>query len=140
MTFPSTPISTSNLSSSTADPSLARSDLLTAVEYINTIIDEKNTANGVVVLDGAGQISSALVPGTLSPSGQLTLSPTNTVVKVEDILRLQQVPSSTIKNLTEMVAGDIVLSADADGGNPAICFYTGTQWKYLPAASLTSLP
>ena len=140
MTFPTTAITTTNLSSSTADPSQARVDLLTAVQYINTIIAEKNTANGVVVLQGDGSIASSLIPTTLAPSGQLTLAPTNTVVKIEDILRLQQIPSSVLKILDDLSAGDVALSSDADSGNPALCFYTGTEWRYLPAASLTSLP
>ena len=82
MTFPTTAIPTTNLSSSTADPSQARANLLTAVEYINTIIDEKNTASGVVVLQGDGTIDATLIPTTLAPTVQLTLAPTNTIVKV----------------------------------------------------------
>lgn len=140
MAFPTTAIATTNLSSGTADPSLARANLLTAVQYINTIIAEKNTADGVAVLDGNAQILSSQIPSTLAPSGQLTLAPDNTIVKVEDILRLQQIPSATLKILTDVVAGDIALASDADSGNPAICFYTGTEWKFLPAASLTTLP
>jgi hypothetical protein len=139
MTFPTTAIPTTNLSSSTADPSQARANLLTAVEYINTIIDEKNTASGVVVLQGDGTIDATLMPTTLAPTGQLTLAPTNTIVKVEDILRLQGIPSNVLKNLTDVAAGDIALSTDADGGDPAICFYDGTEWKYLPQASLTTV-
>jgi hypothetical protein len=140
MTFPTTAIPTTNLDSSTDDPSQARADLLTAVQYINTIIAEKNTADGVVVLQGNGTIDATLIPTTLAPTGQLTLAPSNTIVKIEDILRLQQIPSSVLKNLTDIAAGDVALASDADSGNPAICFYTGTEWKYLPAASLTSLP
>jgi hypothetical protein len=139
MTFPTTAIPTTNLDSSTDDPSQARANLLTAVQYINTIIAEKNTANGVVVCQGDGTISATLMPTTLAPTGQLTLAPSNTIVKVEDILRLQGIPSSVLKNLTDVAAGDIALATDADSGNPAICFYTGTEWKYLPQASLTTL-
>lgn len=139
MTFPISPIPTTNLSSSTADPSQARVDLLTAVEYINTIIAEKNTAEGVAVLQGDGTMLASQIPTTLAPNGQLTLAPTNTVVKVENILRLQQIPSSVLKNLTDLFPGDIALASDADSGNAALCFYDGTEWKYLPLASLTSL-
>lgn len=136
MTFPSTAIPTTNLTS-TSDPSLARADLLTAVEYINTIIDEKNTANGVVVALGDGMISPTLMPQTISPTGQLTLAPSNGFVKVEDILRLQLIPTAVLKNVADVVAGDIALSSDADSGNPAICFYDGTDWRYMPIASWT---
>lgn len=139
MTFPTTAVPTTNLDSSADDPSQARVNLLTAVQYINTIIAEKNTADGVVVLQGDGTINAGFIPTTLAPTGQLTLAPTNAIVKVEDILRLQGIPSSVLKNLTDLAAGDIALATDADGGNPAICFYTGTAWKYLPQASLTTL-
>lgn len=139
MTFPTTAISTANLDSPSADPSLARADLLQAIEYINTIIAEKNSANGVVVCLGDGTIQATLIPNTLAPTGQLTLSPSNTIVKIQDILRLQQIPKSVLLNLADMAAGDVALASDADSGNPALCFYTGTEWKYLPAASLTTV-
>ena len=131
MTFPTTAITTTNLDSPSADPSLARVDLLTAVEYINTIIDEKNTANGVVVLQGDGTIDGTLMPTAIRPN-TLTLGPTSTVVKIEDILRLQLIPSSVLKNLDTPIAGDVALSSDADSGNPALCFYDGTNWRFMP--------
>jgi len=139
MTFPITAIPTTNLSSSTADPSQARIDLLTAIQYINTIIAEKNTAEGVAVLQGDGTLLASQIPTILQPQGQLTLAPTDTIVKVENILRLQQIPSNVLKNLTDLAAGDIALASDADSGNAALCFYDGTEWKYLPVASLTSV-
>lgn len=140
MTFPVTPIPTANLSSSLADPSQARIDLLTAVEYINTIISEKNTALGVAVLQGDGTLLASQIPTTLSPQGQLTLAPSDTIVKVENILRLQQIPSSVLKILPDLAAGDVALASDADNGNPALCFYDGTEWKFLPSTSFTALP
>lgn len=138
MTFPTTPITTTNLSSPSADPSLARADLLTAVEYINTIIDEKNTADGVVVLQGDGTIASTLMPTAIRPN-TLTLGPTSTVVKVEDILRLQLIPKLVLMNLTTMIAGDIALSSDADAGNPALCFYDGTNWRFMPISTWSTV-
>lgn len=143
MTFPASTITTTNLSSGAADPSVARTDLYNAVVALNTIISEKNTANGVVVLDSNGQVGSSMVPAIIAPTGQLTLQPTNTVVKVEDILRLQLIPKSVLLNLSTganpPIAGDIALGSDVDGGNPALCIYNGTDWKYLPLASFTTV-
>ena len=143
MTFPSSTITTANLSSGSADPSQARTDLYNAVVALNTIITEKNTANGVVVLDANGRVGSTMLPAIIAPTGQLTLQPGNTVVKVEDILRLQLIPKSTLMNLSTganpPIAGDIALGSDVDGGNPALCIYNGTDWKYLPLASFTTV-
>lgn len=139
MTFPSTPIPVTHLDSSTADPSQARVDLLQAVNYINTIIAEKNTANGVVVLQGDGTIGATLLPTTISTNGQLTLAPSNTIVKVENILRLQGIPSVVLKTFVDLAAGDVALSTDADNGNAALCFYDGTEWKYVPSTVLVAL-
>lgn len=138
MTFPTTPITTDNLSSPSADPSLARADLLTAVEYINTIIDERNTADGVVVLQGDGTIAATLMPTAISPN-TLTLSPVSTVVKIQDILRLQLIPSSVLNILETPIAGDVALSSDADAGNPALCFYDGTNWRFLPISTWSTV-
>jgi len=67
MAFPTTAIVTANLSSGTADPSLARVDLLQAVTDLNTIIAEKNTADGVVVLDENAQILATNCPAHWHP-------------------------------------------------------------------------
>jgi hypothetical protein len=139
MTFPTTPISTDNLNSSADDPSLARADLLQAVETINTILDTANQGYGVVVLQSDGTIDPTVLPGTLAPTGQLTLYPSNGFVKVQNILRLQQIPVSTLTILTDVEAGDVALATDADSGNPALCIYDGTDWKYLPMASWTTV-
>lgn len=143
MTFPTTPITTTNLSSGSGDPSLARSEIYDAVSALNTIIDEQNTAYGVAVLDGNGRLINSAIPDILAPTGQLTLQPSNTVVKVEDILRLQLIPKSVLMNLSTganpPIAGDIALGSDVDAGNPAICIFDGTDWKYLPLASMTTV-
>lgn len=138
MTFPITAISTTNLSSGSGDPSLARVDLLTAVEYINTIIDERNTANGVVVLQGDGTIAPTLMPTAIRPN-TLTLGPTSTVVKIEDLLRLQSIPKLVLMNLTSMTTGDIALCSDADAGGPALCFYDGTHWRFMPISGWSTV-
>lgn len=139
MTFPTTPISTLNLDSDADDPSLARVDLLQAVETLNTIMDEANTAFGVCVLGTGGVVNTSQIPDTLAPSTDLSLSPSTGRINVSYLLRMSNIPKSSLVLQTDMTAGDIVVCSDADSGNPAICFYTGSAWKYLPAASLTNL-
>jgi len=137
MTFPTTLIPTTNLDNGSDDPSLARGDLLTAVQSLNTIITDKNNPNGVVVLQSDGTIQASLLPTTLTtPSGQLTLSPATNIVKIQNFLRLQSIPKTT---LTQIVgnAGDLALCSNADSGNPALAISNGTNWYYLPLASFT---
>ena len=141
MTFPTSTIPTTNLDNGSDDPSQARGDLLTAVQTINTIITEKNTPNGVVVLQSDGTIIASQLPTTITtPTGQqLTLSPDNDVVKIQNFLRLESIPKTTLLQLTAN-AGDLALCSNADtGGTPALCIYTGSAWKYLPMASFTTV-
>lgn len=142
MTFPTTPISTLHLGSATDDPSLAREDIKTAIEHINTIVAEANQPNGVAVLNGSGQLSPTQIPSTLSPNF-LTINPDSRIVRIQDILRLSSVPKSVLIGLEEVVElfpGDLALCNNADGiGVPAICIWDGTNWKYSPLASLTTL-
>ena len=140
MTFPTGQvIPTTSLDTSQAKPSDARVDLLLAVQTINTIVADANTASGVVVLDGAGEIPSGTLPSTYAPTGDLVLSPTSGTVKIQDVLRLQQLTTSQILALATPVVGDIALSTDGDSGDPAICFYDGTDWKFLAFSGLTTL-
>jgi hypothetical protein len=139
MTFPTTAIDTTYLSSGSADPSQARGALYSAVTNLNTIVAEANTGNGVLVLQANGTIDATVLPSTIAPSGaNLTLNPSTGIVKIQSILRLQDQPKATILATTAPVAGDLALANDVAGG-PALCMYTGSAWKYLPLASLTTL-
>lgn len=131
MTFPTSAIPTTNLDSGTDDPSLARADLLLAVEHINTIVSEANTANGVCVLDGSGKVASTRLPSTYSPSENLTLAPTTGVVKIEDVLRLQQLTTDQVLLLTDSSSGDVVFVSDGDAGDPCLAVYANSQWNVL---------
>lgn len=139
MTFPTTPIPTTNLDSDADDPSLARVDLLQAVQTLNTIMDEANTAFGVCVLGTGGVVNTSQIPDTLAPAVDLSLSPVSGRININYLLRVSNIPKSSLVLQTDMTAGDIVVCSDADAGNPAICFYNGTEWKYLPNSVLTSL-
>jgi hypothetical protein len=137
MTFPTTTIPTTNLDNGSDDPSQARGDLLTAVQTLNTIITDKNSPNGVVVLQSDGTIIASQIPTTITtPSGQLTLNPNNNIVKIQNFLRLQTIPKTTLVQIIGN-AGDMAMCSNADGGNPALAISDGTNWYYLPKASLT---
>jgi len=138
MTFPTTLIPITNLDNGADDPSLARADLLLALQTINTILETANTSFGVAVLQSDGTIDPTKLPATLAPTGQLTLSPSNTIVKIQNILRLQQIPASVLVGLTA-TAGDVALCSDIDAGGVAICIYDGTVWKYTPKASMSTV-
>ena len=141
MTFPTTPIPTTNLDSSADDPSLARADILQMAQTLNTIMDEANQANGVALLTSEGTYDGTKLPNSLYSAGQMTLTPGNNILSLQGIIRLQRAPKSVILAWTDMIDGDMVLATDADGGNLALCIYVDSvsAWKYMPIASWTTL-
>jgi hypothetical protein len=128
MTFPTSTIATANLDSATDNPSLARADLLQAVQSLNTIISEANTADGVVVLDGSGKISTARLPTTITVTGTQIIQPSTGFVNIRDVLRLTSQPKSDIDLIVDMVAGDIAYCSDGDAGDACLAVYDGTDW------------
>ena len=139
MTFPTgSSVPTTNVSSGTGNPANARTDFLSLINYVNQIIASANSANGVIVTNSNNQIDAAQVPNNFSPTGILTLSPGTGKIKIENVLRLQILPKSSVLALTDNAIGDIVLAADdLTGANPKLATYDGTQWRYL---DITSLP
>jgi hypothetical protein len=131
MTFPTSAIPTSNLDSGTDDPSLARADLLLSVQHINTIVSEANTANGVCVLDGSAKVASTRLPSTYSPSENLTLAPTTGVVKIQNVLRLQQLTTDQVLLLADSTNGDLVFVSDGDSGDACLAVYANSNWNVL---------
>lgn len=139
MAFPTTQVPTTNLDAGTDSPANARADLLLAVQHVNTIIDEANTAGGVLVLNNSGQVPSANVPATLAPAtGVLTLAPASGRVKIEDVLRLQLLSTSTVEALTNIAEGDIVYCFDGDDGDPCLAVYNGTDWLRIALGTAIS--
>lgn len=138
MAFPINTVSTANLDSGTDDPSLARQDLLDLAEKLNTIISERNTADGVLVLDINGRVPAAQVPATQSPQNDLTLAPSTGVVKIQDVLRLQQLSVTEVEARTGNAAGDVAYVLDGDGGNPCVAVYDGTEWKSIALGAAIS--
>lgn len=141
MTFPSgNVVDTTELASGTGNPATARAELYNLAVWFNQLVASQNSANGVAVLDGQGQLPSSTFPGTLAPTGILTLAPTDTIVKIEDILRLQIIPKANLLALTNSVVGDVALCADdLTGANPKLAMYDGTQWVGLALSSFTTI-
>jgi hypothetical protein len=136
MTFPlSTTIPTSNLNSPDSDPSLARVDLLQAVQLLNQIIASANGNNGVLVLNGLGKISAARLPGSLAVTGDISLQPSTGVININRVLRLQNTFTTDLgtaaTGTTSPSAGDLVFLVDGDAGQPCIGCYDGSQWRVI---------
>jgi hypothetical protein len=137
MAFPTTQVSTDNLDSSADDPSLARADLLLAVQNLNTIVSERGTAGGVALLNGSGELASSQLPSTYAPTQTLTLAPTTGVVKIEDVLRLQPLTTDDVLALQDSANGDVVFVTDGDSGSPCLSIYANSQWNVIPFNSGT---
>ena len=136
MAFPTTTITTTNLDAGTDDPSLARADLLDAVQKLNTIISEGGGANGVALLTSGGKLSSTQIPTTMTATGVQVLNPTGGVVQIQDVLRLT---SKTVTELNALktagtaAAGDVAYCSTGDGstGGPSLAVYDGTNWRQV---------
>lgn len=141
MTFPTTPIPTTNLDSGTKDPSLARADILQMAQTLNAIMAEANTTGGVTLLGSDGKLDGTKMPDTIYSTGEMTLSAGDGIISLSGLARLDRAPKSAILAMTQMIDGDMMLCTDADGGHLALCIYseTAAEWKYLPMASWSTL-
>ena len=139
MTFPTgQSVPTANLDSGSDNPGSARANLLLAVQLINTIIADANAANGVAVLNGSAKLESSQIPNTFSPTGILTLSPVDNVVKIEDVLRLQVQSTDTVLNIVGPAAGDIAYVSNGNAGSPCLAVYNGTIWAKVALGAVIS--
>ena len=139
MAFPSgNSVDTTELASGTGNPATARVEIYAMAQYLNAIIASENQANGIPVLDGLGQLESSQFPSIFSPTGTLTLSPTNGNVKIQDVLRLQIIPKSILLARIDMVVGDMALCADdLTGVNAKLAMYDGTNWRGIALSTFT---
>lgn len=132
MTFPTgTVISTANLDSPDDDPSLARADLYAAVVALNQLIASVNAASGVLSLDGSAKIPAIHLPGTYAVTGGVTLQPSNGIVTLQRVLRLQAIVTADLGTATGTAspsAGDLIFLTDGDAGSPCLACYDGTKW------------
>ena len=137
MTFPTgTTIDTTNLDSAEDDPSLAREDLYDLAVAVNAIIASANTANGVLVLGSGGKISANYIPTTVNITGDLNLTPTTGIVKIQSLLRLPPQFTADIEDdFDSPELGDIVSTYDGDDGDPCLAMFDGTAWKRITLGS-----
>ena len=131
MTFPSTLINLDNLDSDTDSPALARADLYDLAVKVNTIIGEANGAQGVLVLDGSGKVSTARLPNNQAYTGVLTLQPSDEIVSIRSVIRLNPMPTEDLLEDIEAQQGDLAMTTDGDAGNPALACYDGTAWRIM---------
>lgn len=139
MTFPTTTASTTNLDAGTDSPASARADLYLALQLLNQIIESADLAGGVPLLDGGGLLQGDQMPLAISPAN-LTLAPSDAVVKIEDRLRLQIMTHAQILALADPTVGDMCLACtDLTGASPKLAMYDGTNWKYIALSTWTTL-
>lgn len=140
MTFPSgQSVATTNLSSSDADPSLAREDLYNLVTLFNQLIASANGSQGVLVLDSSSKVRAVNLPGTYSTTtGDIALQPNSGVVSLQKVLRMSQIYTADLGSVTGTTspsAGDICYLVDGDGGRPCLGAYDGTHWRIVRFAT-----
>jgi hypothetical protein len=140
MAFPTgVTIPTENLDSATSNPSLARTDLLQAVEAVNNIIASANGQSGVLVLTGTGRVPSALMPESITlPQGVQIINPAEGVVNIRNVLRLQTLTTTQVSSLTGIAQGDLVYVSDGAAGSPCLAFYNGTNWLRITMGAAIS--
>ena len=133
MAFPTAQVTTTNLDSGTDDPSLAREDILDAVQKLNTIIDEGGSANGVALLSSSGKLSATQMPTQITATGVQVLNPTDGVVNIQDVLRLSPLTTTELNALSSSVAGDLAYcsSGSDSSGEPCLALYDGTDWRAI---------
>lgn len=133
MTFPTANVATTHLDSASDDPSLAREDLLDAVNKLNTIISEAGSANGVAVLDGSGYIDTAQLPSVITVGGTQILSPSTGIVNIQSVLRLPSQTTATILALSDPQEGDIAFCSNVGNvaSTPGLAIYNGSAWRGL---------
>jgi hypothetical protein len=136
MSFPTSAINTTNLTTGASDPSQARADILAAIESLNQIIEGAGLASGVLLLTGSGLIPGNKLPSQIAlPAGVQVINPTSGIVNIRDVLRMQSTADEDILALADPQAGDIVFSTE----QRSLVIYTGTAWKILDLDSAETL-
>jgi hypothetical protein len=141
MTWPTgQSVDTSNVSSSTGNPSLARLDIYNAFTYLNSIIASANQAYGACVLNSGGTIAGNQLPNTMGITGDVSIEPTTKVVQIKNVLRLNPQTTTEIAAMsTSFGIGDVMMCSNGDSGNPCLILHDGTAWRKLPLSGLSTL-
>jgi hypothetical protein len=127
-----------NLNSGDGNPSLARIDLYNALVLLNDVIGSANEPAGALVLDNFGKINANMVPSTLT--GSISIEPPEQIVTLKYVLKIVPQTTAQLQAMTgPFLFGDIAMVSDADAGEPAVCFYDGTNWRKMPLSTLDTL-
>ena len=132
MAFPTGAVTTDNLDAVTDSPASARADLLLAVQKLNDIIASYDSASGIAALDSGGRIVNTKLPAALvSSSGNITLTPTTNIVKVNNFIELTPVAFASLP--ASPVIGQVAyLTTDSLSATKNLpIYYNGTRWQYF---------
>ena len=132
MAFPTGAVDTEHLNAATDSPASAREDLLSAVEKLNDIIASYDSASGIAALDAGGRIVNTKLPAALiSSSGNITLTPTTNIVKVNNFIELTPVAFANLPG--SPVIGQVAyLTTDGASATKNLpIYYNGSIWAYF---------
>ena len=133
-------IVTTNLDDATDSPASARADLKAALDELSTVINGRNTANGVPGLDASSKLSAAQLPDEInsSSSTDLTLDPNTGKVNIEEILQLKPQTLSELNARTDKEAGDLAYCSNGNAGATTLAVYDGSNWKVVALGATIS--
>lgn len=133
-------IVTTNLDSGADDPSLARADILAALQELQAVISGRNSASGVCPLDGSSLVPAANLPDTITSSStnNLILAPDTDRVAIQNIINLNPQTVTEISGITSPVTGDVMYCSNGDAGSPCLAIYNGTSWLRIALGSAIS--
>jgi hypothetical protein len=102
---------------------------------VNDIISSADQASGIAMLSATGKYDGAKLPTTITATS--VIAPSSGRLNIQDIIRLTTITATDLTALTGNALGDIAISSNAAGGNPALCLYDGSNWRYLAMGNLT---
>lgn len=121
-----TNITTTHLDSSSDDPSLARAEILAAVNELQAVIAGRNTANGVAPTDGDNRVPNTNLPDNIvsSSGNNLLLQPDTGVVYVNYLLKIQDKSTSNLSSLTP-TPYQLAMVSDGTPDRQCLAVYVG---------------
>jgi hypothetical protein len=127
-------IVTTNLDDATDSPASARADLKAALDELSTVINGRNTANGVAGLSATSKIVATYLPDEINSSATnpLILDPATGKVKLEEILNLKPQTTAQLNARTDKLNGDIAFCSDGgadSAGLGCIAVFDGADWR-----------
>ena len=129
-------IVTTNLDDATDSPASARADLKAALDELSTVINGRNTANGVAGLSATSKIVATYLPDEINSSATnpLILDPATGKVKLEEILNLKPQTAAQLNARTDKASGDVAYCSDGgadSAGSGCIAVYDGADWRAI---------